>query len=508
MDEESELIEVERLIDMAVLRQPTEDEIENLDSIPFLTTKTVKDWRFREMKWQRRARLVARDYAWQDPNRIDVYAPAGGMSLLRLIPGVGWRLWVLDVKDAYLNYPQPKLVRVRVDYKIAEKLGVPQDWILGRVLPGQREGAAEWYKTLAKELERGGLHRCAEAPTMWGNDEKTVVLLSHVDDILLSGVEVDVVKLIESIQENFKVSIENEEKVNFLKRAIEIYKDDIHIYPNEKYIDNLIKIVSQFRSAVGTLLYISGDRPDCQFLIKELAGQLQKPTVGGWKTLEKLVGYLASTRDFHVEMKSDKKSNSFTSKVELAEVPEFVEDEGTWLLEVATDADWSGDKVTRSSTSAGVVFLGGNWIHSFSRTQRNVTLSSTESEYVALVAGASEGLLLKAVLENLTGQKVKLVLWCDNSAAVAICHREGVGKIKHLEGKLMWLQQRVGRNEIEIRRVPTKWNPADLGTKSLTGARVRLCCFCSISTILMDPWGNENLRLKPTRRNQRGCSRQ
>ena len=34
------------------------------------------------------------------------------------------------------------------------------------------------------------------------------------------------------------------------------------------------------------------------------------------------------------------------------------------------------------------IFLGGNWIRSYSRTQKNVTLSSTEGEFVALVAEA------------------------------------------------------------------------------------------------------------------------
>jgi len=42
--------------------------------------------------------------------------------------------------------------------------------------------------------------------------------------------------------------------------------------------------------------------------------------------------------------------------------------------------------------------LGGIWIYSRSRTQRNITLSSTESEFVVpLVSGTCEGLLFRAV---------------------------------------------------------------------------------------------------------------
>ena len=80
-----------------------------------LTTKMVLDWRKREGEWTRRARLVARDYAWIDPNRADVFAPAGGQSLIRIIPALaqlnGCSLKVLDVKDAYLMCPQPREVK-------------------------------------------------------------------------------------------------------------------------------------------------------------------------------------------------------------------------------------------------------------------------------------------------------------------------------------------------------------------------------------------------------------
>ena len=76
------------------------------------------------------------------------------------------------------------------------------------------------------------------------------------------------------------------------------------------------------------------------------------------------------------------------------------------------------------------------------RTQKNITLSSTEAEYVALVSGASEGSLLKAAVEHLTGEQVKLVIYGDNSSSIAIAQKEGVGKLKHLSGRLLWLQQR------------------------------------------------------------------
>ena len=108
--------------------------------------------------------------------------------------------------------------------------------------------------------------------------------------------------------------------------------------------------------------------------------------------------------------------------------------------------------------------MGGNWIINFSRTQRNITLSSIEAEYVALVGECSEGLLVKAVFEFLVRGPVALKVYCDNNAAVAIQTR--------LDGRLLWLQQCQGR-DLELRRIDTLTNPADIGIKVLEGKRVK-----------------------------------
>ena len=189
--------EVMRLIDMGVLVKSREGQ--SLENVNTLTTKMVLDWRKREGEWTRRARLVARDYAWIDPNRTDVFAPAGGQSLIRIIPALaqlnGCSLKVLDVKDAYLMCPQPREVKVTLDQHLAQRLGVQRDWMLGRVLPGQREGAAEWFSNLKQTLKEANLVPCAEAPTVWSNKEKTVALLIHVDDIAMTGTDEELEKL-------------------------------------------------------------------------------------------------------------------------------------------------------------------------------------------------------------------------------------------------------------------------------------------------------------------------
>ena len=49
------------------------------------------------------------------------------------------------------------------------------------------------------------------------------------------------------------------------------------------------------------------------------------------------------------------------------------------LLEVFSDADWVGDKSNRWSVSGSVIFLNGQFVYSYSRTQKADALSSGES---------------------------------------------------------------------------------------------------------------------------------
>jgi hypothetical protein len=117
-------------------------------------------------------------------------------------------------------------------------------------------------------------------------------------------------------------------------------------------------------------------------------------------------------------------SRSFREQAEgVSSGPQYENAEEHWLLEVATGSDWNGSKQARASTSCGSIFIGGNWIYSYSRMQKCVTLSSTEAEYIALVSGGSEGLLVKAVLQHLTRETVDLKVYSDNTSCVAVAQK-------------------------------------------------------------------------------------
>ena len=56
-------------------------------------------------------------------------------------------------------------------------------------------------------------------------------------------------------------------------------------------------------------------------------------------------------------------------------------------------------------------------------------------------------------------------VWTDSSAAVGMCSRLGVGKVRHLDTQIMWVQQSVRCGDIDLYHMPGQNNPADIFTK-------------------------------------------
>ena len=52
-------------------------------------------------------------------------------------------------------------------------------------------------------------------------------------------------------------------------------------------------------------------------------------------------------------------------------------------------------------------------------------------------------------------------------------NRQGVGKIRHLATRVLWLQEKVRRKEVRVESVPTTSNHADIGTKAHTQQRIK-----------------------------------
>ena len=115
---------------------------------------------------------------------------------------------------------------------------------------------------------------------------------------------------------------------------------------------------------------------------------------------------------------------------------------------------------------------GTHCLRHWSSTQTTIALSSGEAELGGLSKGISHGIGLRSIAADL-GLETKLRLRTDATAAMGMARRLGVGKIRHLDTALLWVQGHVRSGEILLEKVAGPDNPGDALTKYLSGPDLR-----------------------------------
>ena len=515
--------EIARLESIPVMVQVTDQEAQELNMI---TTRVVLVWKKRQEKqgWFRRARLVARQFrSTAGYDEASTFAPTSASMVPRLMLQMilvlrpDWEIRVMDIKDAFLMAWQPEDEASGIIYK-------DKKYRLIRCLPGQRTAARQWYMLFRGVTEAHGGVADAMQPTLFRMND--LLASVHVDDVLLVGGREASLRFIKHLKDqNWKLEVEGPfgkagDEFSYLKRKYQLTEDGLVVRPDPKHVEELLKICSaisgkpkktpcrgdvaevdqseeldeagttNYRSIVGKLMYISGERPDAQYGIHCLAKSMKTPSVQSLKHAEHMVSYLAGTRDYGVKLKYTKKGQSVLDN----RMPRELEEHNDHLLEIITDADYAGHKADRKSVSCCLCFMDGNLIEARVRSQKSIALSSGESEFVAIIGGCSEGLFLRHLAQFMGYGVAKLRSRSDSSAARGMCVREGVGRVRHIDAGMFWIQQRVQAREIEVKAVPTAINPADIGTKSLGRARARgLMCLIGMVDENGEPVGQDEL---------------
>ena len=471
-------------------------------SVPFSQTvgkhKITTRWED-NLKWNdegvliMRCRFVGREYKALDPWRTDLFAPATSPSTCRIIDFVAvrrqWPTLIADALRAFYHASETEEVYVDPPWEwLQEQPDQTVKWQLLKQLPGRRKAAQAWVEFVAEVLLRRGFTRCVSMPCFFMHVETKVCLEVHMDDFHVTGPWEVAANTMEALKDEIDLKIQGPfgpgSKYQHLKRRRTRTDEGMLIQCGPTHIPKLLKLLSLetanpkptpmikedvdldpvlleagpaklFRQGTGILMYIGNDRPECQFAIGCLTSLMANPTEFGMKALKHLARFLKGTQHWGVFIKAE--SNT------------------PHVLKIRTDADWAGEKRTRKSTSAGHLLVDSSLLGSFSRRQSVIALASGESEYYAGVSGVAEGLMLQDVLGFFEFQ-LKIELYMDASAARGIANRQGVGKVRHLECKTLWLQQKVKDGIVKIFTVPGNDNSADLGTKVLTANRIFYLC--------------------------------
>ena len=112
----------------------------------------------------------------------------------------------------------------------------------------------------------------------------------------------------------------------------------------------------------------------------------------------------------------------------------------------------------------GVAIRGRHGINAYSKTQTTVSLSSAEAELSGIVRGASHGLGFQAIASDL-GWDMSIQLWSGATAAIWICRRRGLGRVRHLAVADLWIQERLRAGDFRLDKILGSQNPADALTK-------------------------------------------
>ena len=150
------------------------------------------------------------------------------------------------------------------------------------------------------------------------------------------------------------------------------------------------------------------------------------------------------------------------------------QDEGEETYTVS-DSDWGGNCKERKSTSGGAWFMGGHCIKTWSCTQGAFALSSAEAEFYAMIEAVVRSKGLRSLARELGFRNMSnvVVLGTDSRAAKSFVCRRGLGKMRHIEIRDLWLQKEVREGRLKIVKVPGNENPADLMTKILNIGEIR-----------------------------------
>lgn len=299
----------------------------------------------------------------------------------------------------------------------------------GRLLKamyGKRDAAQSREYAYAEELVQLGFRRGKATPCAFYHPARNLRLVVHGDDFTLLGHEPDLKwyrrGITAVVEVNFRGRIGPAatylKAIRILDRVVQWTPEGFEYEADQRHAELIIqglgleggKPVSSpgcrrdntladdtalpardattYRAFVARGNYLSQDRSDISFSVKELCRSMATPTEGDWTALKRLGRYLVAQR---------------------RSVTRYPYQGMTKRLDVWVDTDYAGCRRTRKSTSGGQALLGSRPIKGWSVTQAVIALSSGEAAYYGIVKGSTVGLGLSSVLRDL-GHEAKVIV--------------------------------------------------------------------------------------------------
>ncbi|GKV50006.1 hypothetical protein SLEP1_g56724 [Rubroshorea leprosula] len=372
-------------------------------------------------------------------------------SLLAIAAMRRWKLFYMDVKNAFLNGD----IEEEVYMKPSPRLNHPPNKVcrLRRALYGLKQSPRTWYGKFSATISEFGFtsspHDTALfiRKTAWG----MVLLLLYVDDMIITG---DDVTCVEELKQSLSQKFEMKDLgvLSYFLGLEVTFSHDGYMLSQVKYASDLVSKVelndgksvstplepnvkltpmdgfplsdpTRYRQLVGSLVYLTTIRPDIAYAVH-------------------IVRNIISWTPFS--------TNSSP------------------VLRAYSDANWAGDPFDRRSTTGYCLFLGNSLISWRSKKQTIPSRSSTEAEYRALGDTTSELLSLRWLLEDMgIPQPSSTDLYCDNQSAMQITHNDVFHEhTKHIEVDCHFIRHHVAQGIVHLVFIGSADQLADLFTKA------------------------------------------
>ena len=107
-------------------------------------------------------------------------------------------------------------------------------------------------------------------------------------------------------------------------------------------------------------------------------------------------------------------------------------------------------------------------------TRGAIALSTAEAELYAMVDGVlkMKGMKSMSVELGLASSDDVIELQVDSAAGKSFISRRGLGKMRHVELRDLWIQREVGEGKFRVVKFEGTANPADVGTKFLSATEL------------------------------------
>ena len=392
----------------------------------------------------------------------------------------------MDIETSFLEGDLEEEIYIRLPKGLEHIQDAPNGYVgrLNKSVYGLVQESRKFYRKMGEFLMSIGFERSLIGPCLFKTAE--VFILLYVDDHLLAGNKNSLVKVIKQFKARFEtrvsfdvnkfLGVELSWKDNnksfimhqsyIIDRLEETFSDKIIKHKNtatpapamakiklDKGDEVLLSqdLQKRFMTGVGTLLYlVKYSRPDIANAVRELSKGMLRASESDYKLLMRVIKFVSKTSTLGIEYKP-------------------VQNPVTWKFISYVDSDWGGDTDSRKSVSGWCIFVNDGLVGWGSRSQKNVTLASTEAEYVGISEVEKEILFIKKVLEFL-GLKIHfpIIIYVDNMGAIYLADGQSGKRTKHIDIRYHFVREYVEDGILKIIVIRSEKNMADPFTKNVS----------------------------------------